>query len=82
MNLALRNPLDVQPTATSGIRMAALLSPAGAQAVIDPEANKVVRKAPVARAAVPAPAPAAASNPTYRVETIRAAKRGEEEVGQ
>ena len=82
LNLALRNPLDVQPTATNGIRMAALLSPSGAQAVVDPEANKVVRKAPVARAAVPAPAPVAASNPSYRVETIRAAKRGEEEVGQ
>jgi len=50
--------------------------------VIDPDANKVVRKAPVARAAAPAPAPVAAANPTYRVETIRAAKRGEEEVGQ
>jgi pilus assembly protein CpaB len=81
LNLALRNPLDVQPTATQGIRMASLLSPAGEQPVIDPVANKVTRKAPVARIPAPAPVVAPIAVP-YRVETIRAAKRGEEEVAR
>ena len=81
LNLALRNPLDVQPTTTQGIRMASLLSPAGEQPVIDPVANKVVHKARVPRAAAPAPV-VAAIPPPYRVETIRAAKRSEEEVAR
>jgi pilus assembly protein CpaB len=81
LNLALRNPLDVQPTATQGIRMASLLSPAGEQAVIDPVANKVVHKVRVARVAAPAPV-VAAIPPSYHVETIRAAKRSEEEVAR
>ena len=55
LNLALRNPLDVQPTTTQGIRMAALLSPAGTQPEIDPVANKVVKKIPVPRVKAPAP---------------------------
>ena len=81
LNLALRNPLDVQPTATQGIKMASLLSPAGSQPVIDPVANKVVRKAPVTRVAI-APPPVVQIPQSYRVETIRAAKRGEEEVAR
>jgi len=79
LNLALRNPLDVQPTTTAGIRLASLLSPAGSQPVIDPVANKVVKRAPVARTVAFAPVIAPIPAP-YRVETIRAAKRGEEEV--
>jgi pilus assembly protein CpaB len=76
LTLALRNPLDVAPTATKGVRLAALMSPPGAQPVIDPAVNRVVRRAPVVRAVEVAPPPV----PVYRVETIRAAKRGEEEV--
>jgi len=82
LNLALRNPLDVQPTTTQGIRMTALLSPSGAQPEIDPVANKVVKKVPVPRAKAPAPVVAAPIATTYRVETIRAAKRSEEEVNK
>lgn len=83
LNLALRNPLDVQPTTTQGIRMTALLSPAGTQPEIDPVANKVVKKVSVPRAKAPvAPVVAAPIATTYRVETIRAAKRTEEEVNK
>ena len=81
LNLALRNPLDVQPTATAGVRMASLLTNGGGQPVIDPVAHKVVRKAPVTRPVVVAPVAAPVST-AYRVETIRAAKRGEEEVAR
>ena len=80
LNLALRNPLDVQPTATSGIKLGALMAAPNGQPVVDPAANRVVRRAP---ARVITQAPVAPAIPaTYRVETIRAAKRGEEEVGQ
>jgi pilus assembly protein CpaB len=81
LNLALRNPLDVQPTATAGIKLASLMTPPNGQPVVDPVANKVVRKAPVARVVAPA-AVAPIVPAVYRVETIRAAKRGEEEVGR
>jgi pilus assembly protein CpaB len=81
LNLALRNPLDVQPTATPGIKLASLMKAPNGQPVVDPVANKVVRKAPVARAVQPVPV-APVAPPPYRVETIRAAKRGEEEVGR
>lgn len=73
--LTLRNPLDSAPTETQGIRMASLTGP--------PAAQPVVKPAPGARKAVPAPKPAvvvAAPDPAYTVETIRAAKRGEEVV--
>jgi pilus assembly protein CpaB len=80
LNLALRNPLDVQPTATPGVKLASLMAAPNGQPVVDPVANKVVRRAPVAR--VVAPAPVVEVPATYRVETIRAAKRGEEEVGR
>jgi pilus assembly protein CpaB len=76
LNLALRSPLDVEPTATKGIRLAALMSPPNAQPVIDQAVNRVVRRAPIVKAVQVAPPPP----PVYRVETIRAAKRGEEEV--
>lgn len=74
LTLALRNPLDVEPTATSGIKLAALMSPPGAQPVIEPVRNRVVARKVVA----PPPPPPVPQ--IYRVETIRAAKRGEEEV--
>jgi pilus assembly protein CpaB len=76
LNLALRNPMDVEPTATRGVRLAALMSGPNAQPVIDQAVNRVVRRASIVKAAEVVPPPA----PVYRVETIRAAKRGEEEV--
>lgn len=79
LNLALRNPLDVQPTATAGIKMDSLLTGANSAPVIDPVAHKVVRKTAV-RPAAPVPVAAPAPATSYRVETIRAAKRAEEEV--
>jgi pilus assembly protein CpaB len=73
LTLALRNPLDVAPTATAGIRLANLMNGPGAQPVVDPVRNRVVARQP-------APAPVVAAPSVYMVETIRAAKRGEEEV--
>lgn len=74
LTLALRNPLDVEPTATNGVRLANLMNGTGAQPVVDPVRNRVVARRP------PPPPPAAAAPSVYMVETIRAAKRGEEEV--
>lgn len=78
--LVLRNPLDTEPTATSGVRTAALLG----QADPPPAPKPVVttHKPPVVHAAaVEAPPPAPAPAPKmYTVEAIRAAKRTEEVV--
>ena len=75
--LTLRNPLDVAPTATSGVRMTNLLAAPGAPVEIkNVEGRRVVkapRPAPVAAIAVPAPK-------IYTVEAIRGAKRSEESV--
>jgi pilus assembly protein CpaB len=71
--LALRNPLDVAPTKTDGARMTALLGEASA-----PPVKKVVDGRQIAKAA-PKPLPPPAPK-IYTVETIRAAKRSEEEV--
>jgi pilus assembly protein CpaB len=84
ISLALRNPLDVAPTETPGIKVTALMkgqtaSPEAVPAVSKPRPAAPRRPARVAAAPPPAPAPA----PTpaiYTVETIRAAKRGEEVV--
>jgi pilus assembly protein CpaB len=71
--LALRNPLDVDPTATNGVRTAALL---GAPAPAPPAAKSGGKRPPiVAAVAPPPPVPS-----VYTVETIRAAKRTEEIV--
>ena len=71
--LTLRNPLDTAPTLTEGTRFSDLLG--------KPSPPPVVRRAPsgrtIVRAAPPPPAPAPK---IYTVETIRAAKRAEEEV--
>ena len=69
LTLALRNPLDIAPTDTRGIKLAALMTPPGGQPV-------VVKHRVVARLPTPEPPPPA----IYRVETIRAAKRAEEVV--
>lgn len=71
--LALRNPLDTAPTKTEGARMTALLGEASA-----PPVKKMVDGRQIAKAA-PKPLPPPAPK-IYTVETIRAAKRSEEEV--
>ena len=66
--LALRNPLDVDPTKTSGQRMSSLMSspdPAPVRVVSAGKPKMVVPEAP------PAPKP-------YTIEVIRGAKRSEE----
>src|SRR5262245_61087004 len=75
--LTLRNPLDVAPTTTNGVRMATLLgSPAPPVEVKRVEGRRVVKTPPP-----PPPAPAPAPAPKiYSVEAIRAAKRTEEPV--
>jgi pilus assembly protein CpaB len=72
--LALRNPLDTAPTKTEGARMASLLGEASPPPLkkTTPEGRTVAKAAPK-----PAPPP---PPKIYTVETIRAAKRAEEEV--
>src|SRR4051794_37822253 len=71
--LTLRNPMDRTPTATAGIRTAALF---GA-----PTPAPVVKVREGRRVAVPAPVTAQIEAPkVYTVETIRAAKRAEEVI--
>jgi len=78
ITLALRNPLDVAPTDTPGIKVTRLMK--GQTAEMTPEPGKP-RAVPVRRAVVAAPPPAPAPAPSvYTVETFRAAKRGEEVV--
>lgn len=70
--LALRNPLDTQPTETQGVQLASLLGPAA------PPPRIVSARAGVPRAiAAPPPPPPPA---VYRVEKISGAKRTEEVV--
>jgi pilus assembly protein CpaB len=71
ITLALRNPLDVEPTDTKGIRLAALMRTAGPEPVVDESRNRVVARRP----APPPPAPT-----TYTVEAIRAGKPSSSEV--
>ena len=72
--LALRNPLDTAPTKTEGARMSALLGEAS-----PPPVKKIVDGRHGREAGAEAAAAAAAPK-IYTVETIRAAKRAEEEV--
>jgi pilus assembly protein CpaB len=81
ISLALRNPLDVAPTETDGVRVGALMGRAAPNPEPAPRVSRPrpVTARPVAVQAAPvAPAPAPA--PVYTVETIRAAKRTEEVV--
>jgi pilus assembly protein CpaB len=76
--LTLRNPLDVAPTATNGVRMANLLAaPAAPVTVKNVEGRRVAKRPIPPPPAAPAPAPAPK---IYTVEAIRAAKRTEEPV--
>jgi pilus assembly protein CpaB len=72
--LTLRNPLDVEPTKTTGARAAGLF---GAEPVPEKKPNPVVgrRAAPVTPIVAPVEAPKA-----YKVEAIRGAKRTEEVI--
>jgi pilus assembly protein CpaB len=72
--LVLRNPLDSEPTVTTGARTAALVGEETAPAPVP--VMRASRRAPAVVTEVPAPVPP----PPYRVEAIRAAKRTEEEV--
>ena len=75
--LTLRNPLDVAPTATNGVRMANLLAAPGPHVEVKRlEGRRVVK----VKAPPPPPAQAAPAPKIYTVETIRAAKRTEESV--
>ena len=74
--LSLRNPLDTQATASSGVRTAALFGQ-----TVEPE--PAVKPVAVRRPPPPPPAPVVAPPPppkAYTVEAIRAAKRSEEVV--
>jgi pilus assembly protein CpaB len=84
ISLALRNPLDVEPTETTGIRVAALMtgSTPGPPPVV--RKRRIVSARPVAPA-VPPPVAAVAALPAtppsvYTVQTFRAARRAEEVV--
>jgi pilus assembly protein CpaB len=79
ISLALRNPLDVAPTETAGIRVTALMrgsTPEPLPEVIKPRPVPARRVETV----VPPPPPLPPTPAPYTVQTIRAAKRGEEVV--
>jgi pilus assembly protein CpaB len=73
LSLVLRNPLDVDPAGTKGIKLAALMKGTGPEPVLDAPKRKMVA---AARKAEPAPQ----VPQVYKVEAIRAAKRTEEAV--
>jgi pilus assembly protein CpaB len=74
LSLVLRNPLDVDPADTKGIKLAALMKGTGPEPILDAPKRKMVP----ARKVVAEPAPQAPQ--IYKVEAIRAAKRTEEAV--
>ena len=74
LSLVLRNPLDVDPADTKGIKLAALMKGTGPEPVLDAPKRKMV----AAKKVVAEPAPQAPL--IYKVEAIRAAKRTEEAV--
>jgi pilus assembly protein CpaB len=77
LSLVLRNPLDVDPAATAGIKLAALMKGTGPEPVLDvPKRRMVPSKKPL----VAETAPQASAPQVYKVEAIRAAKRTEEAV--
>jgi len=76
LSLALRNPVDADPTQTPGIKLAMLMRGPGAQPVLEQRENRVV----AVRRRAPAPVVPVVAPVVYRVETIRAAKRADEVV--
>jgi len=77
ITLVLRNPLDVVPTETAGVRLAALMGPASTAPIEKPAAPKRKAGAPKPVAAAP---PAAPAKQVYSVEAIRAGKRTQEDL--
>ncbi len=77
--LALRNPMDVAPVATPGIRSASLFGGAAPSA---PAPQVHVKRVILAPPPPPPPTPAPVAPPPYTVETIRGAKRAEEIVSR
>jgi pilus assembly protein CpaB len=75
LSLVLRNPLDVEPADTTGIKLAALMKGTGPEPVLDAPKRKMV---PAKKPVTAAPAPQELQ--IYKVEAIRAAKRTEEAV--
>lgn len=75
LSLVLRNPLDVDPAETTGIKLAALMKGIGPEPVLDAPKRKMV---PAKKAPAPVAAPEVPQ--IYKVEAIRAAKRTEEAV--
>jgi pilus assembly protein CpaB len=73
--LTLRNPLDVAPTITTGVKMANLLSTSAPTVTPKRVEGRRVVQAPPPAPPAPPPAPK-----IYTVEAIRAAKRSEESV--
>ena len=73
--LALRNPLDQQPTITNGVRLAAQIGPTTESKPAPPRPRKIVEAPPP-----PAPDPIPVVKGPYTVEAIRAAKRSEEVI--
>ena len=76
ITLVLRNPLDVTPTATNGVRMAGLMGSPSTAPIEKPAAKR--SKVPVPEVVVAPPPPPPAPRPV--VETIRAGKRTVEDV--
>jgi len=76
LSLVLRNPIDVDPAETTGIKLAALMKGTGPEPILDAPKRKMV---PAKKPVVAAP-PAPQEPQIYRVEAIRAAKRTEEAV--
>jgi len=72
--LSLRNPLDIAPTSTPGVRLASLMAPPS-----QPPVEKTYKGRKMVVAAPPPPSPPPPP-PPYTVETIRGAKRTTEEV--
>ena len=76
ITLVLRNPLDVAPTETNGVRMAGLMGNASTAPVekpVQPKRKAVAAPAVVVELPPPAPKP-------YSVESIRAGKRTVEDL--
>jgi pilus assembly protein CpaB len=74
LSLVLRNPIDVDPADTKGIKLAALMKGTGPEPVLDTPKRRMVP----AKKVVAEPVPQAPQ--IYKVEAIRAAKRTEEAV--
>jgi pilus assembly protein CpaB len=74
--LALRNPMDTEPTDTQGVRTASLFGGPPPAAPAPAAARRTAPAPPPAVAVLPPPAPPS----IYTVEAIRAAKRTEEVV--